>query len=150
MQPPRTTVPFIYSESPLQQVMGFSEEQCDDTPTGSTVGCLPYAIFKVDDRLVAVGITLDGEVFTPGGYNEIGDPLHHEFMNGLMHVVRDGKLGFVNTEFKLVIPLNFTGLAYSYDPGAQVPYFADDVACVARGDKLILIDRSGKELLYFN
>jgi len=150
MQPPRTTVPFIYSEPPLQQVMEFSEEQCDDTPTGSTVGCLPYAIFKVDDRLVAVGITLDGEVFTPGGYNEIGDPLHHEFMNGLMHVARDGKLGFVNTEFKLVIPLNYTGLAYCADYRTLVPYFNDDVACVVRSEKLILIDRSGKELLYFN
>ena len=150
LRPSRTAVPFIYSEPPLKQVMEFTEGQCYDNPTDSKAGCYPYAIFRVFDRLVAVGLTLDGEVLTPGGYNEIGDPLQHEFMNGMMHVVRDGKLGFVNTAFKLVIPLNFTGLAYCSDYGTQVPYFADDVACVARGEKLILIDRSGKELLYFN
>jgi hypothetical protein len=150
LQPSRTTVPFIYSEPPLKQAMEFTAEQCYNDPAGSTASCNPYAIFKVDDRLMAVGLTLEGEVLTPGGYNEIGDPLHHEFINGLMHVVRDGKLGFVNMEFKLVIPLNFTGLAYCADNGTKVPYFTDDVACVVRGEKLILIDRSGNELLYFN
>ncbi|HWQ77101.1 MAG TPA: stalk domain-containing protein [Syntrophomonas sp.] len=150
MQPSRTVVPFIYSEPPLKQVLEFTADQCYDNPVDSQEFCDPYAVFKVDDRLVAVGLTLEGEVLTPGGYDEIGDPLQHEFMNGRMHVVRDGKLGFVNTEFTLVIPLNYTGLAYCADYGTQIPYFADDVACVVRGEKVILIDRSGKELLYFN
>lgn len=37
----------------------------------------------------------------------------YRFKYGLMNVMKDGKLGFINPNFDLVIPLKYTGLAYN-------------------------------------
>ncbi|MDD2494504.1 MAG: hypothetical protein PHE29_04850, partial [Tissierellia bacterium] len=82
------------------------------------------------------------------GYDMLG--YYYEFQYGLLQVMKDGKLGFLDSSFEVAIPLEYTGLAYSNNITANPPCFMDEVACVSRGEKLILIDREGNELLYFN
>ncbi|MDD4779936.1 MAG: WG repeat-containing protein [Tissierellia bacterium] len=138
---PGPVVPFIYDNYPERDVMDLPSDY-------DYIYHSPYAIFKVDDKLYAIGVTLEGEVLTPEGYDMLG--YYYEFQYGLLQVMKDGKLGFLDSSFEVAIPLEYTGLAYSNNITANPPCFMDEVACVSRGEKLILIDREGNELLYFN
>lgn len=142
-QEPRPVVSFIYDNYPERDVRDLPLEN-----SGYNLYYSPYAVFKIDEKYYAIGVTLEGKVLTPEGYDIMG--YDYEFKYGLMHVMKDGKMGFLNTEFELVIPLKYTGLAYFNNYYTNPPYFMEDVACVKNGEKLILIDRQGNELLYFN
>ena len=136
---PGPVVPFIYDDFPRRDVKDLPSDYNYTTYN-------PYAIFEVKDKLYAVGVTREGEVLTPEGYDSTG----YEFEYGLMYVKKDDKIGFLNTDFEFEIPLKYTGIAYSTYWPINTPPFTDDVACVSMGEKLILIDRHGNELLYFN
>ena len=136
---PGPVVPFIYDNYPRRDVKDLPSDY--DYTTHS-----PYAIFRVDEKDYAVGVTLEGKVLTPEGYDSMG----YEFEYGLMYVKKDDKIGFLNTDFEFEIPLKYTGIAYSTYGPINSPCFMDDVACVSKGEKLALIDRKGNELLYFN
>lgn len=135
----RAVVPFIYDDYPVRDIRSFPSDYNYTTQR-------PYTVFKANDKFYAVGVTSQGEILTSEGYDMLG----YEFLYGLLQVENDGKIGFLNTNFEIAVPLKYTRLAYSSNPTLNTPCFMDDVACVSNGEKLILIDRHGNELLYFN
>ncbi len=97
-----------------------------------------------------VFLTVDGRYFTRT-LNPLpaGTWLDESYCFGGRYMLRSaaGFFGYADRDFNLVIPLKYNRIPW----GADYPFRDNtEAACLAVGDKLILVDKNGNELLYFN
>lgn len=108
--------------------------------TFSDTAVIGGSIFLAEgDRLLSRSMNALPQGLTIDEYNSFGG----RFM------VRDGSgsFGFADKNLNVVIPIKYNRIPW----GADYPFRSNsETACLAIGEKLILVDKNGNELLYFN
>jgi len=85
-------------------------------------------------------IDMEGNIKINGSSYESAD----HFINGYAHVIVNDKLGFIDTEGKMVISPE---LDYVIDPENLIGFFIDDKALICINDKFGMIDTRGDYLI---